>query len=292
MIRSMTGFGLAEAERDGLVVRVEVRSVNHRFLQVKLRLGGEFADLEPQIDALVRKRCARGAVTVATQVVRTPGASGLLVDEQVAARYVRELRTLAGRLEVSDDLGLAALAQLPGVVAATSDPKRHRREAKLVLEVVDAALERLSEMRRTEGRNLERELRKHLLAITRLRARIEKRMPSVVRQHHLALRKRVAELLDRATVVPAADLARELAVLADRMDVSEELARLDSHLSQLDSLLERGGEAGRRLDFLVQELFRETNTIGSKCNDAKVAHAVVELKTHIERIREQVQNVE
>jgi uncharacterized protein (TIGR00255 family) len=147
-------------------------------------------------------------------------------------------------------------------------------------------------MREVEGKSLLADLRKNAKKVASLVATIEKRMPVVVREHHESLRKRVEELLDGRVSVRSEDLARELALIADRMDVGEEITRIKSHVDQWESLLAKGGAVGRQLDFLVQELLREANTIGSKCNDAPVAHAVVELKTLIERLREQVQNVE
>jgi uncharacterized protein (TIGR00255 family) len=147
-------------------------------------------------------------------------------------------------------------------------------------------------MREAEGRSLEEDLRKNGTAIERIVARIERRMPQVVREHQRTLRRRVTDLLENRQGLSQTDLAREIALLADRLDVSEEIARLKSHLTQLVEFLDRGGAIGRKLDFLVQEIFREVNTIGSKCSDAKVAHWVVDAKTHAERLREQAQNVE
>jgi uncharacterized protein (TIGR00255 family) len=169
---------------------------------------------------------------------------------------------------------------------------RIEREARLLRQAVDGALEALGEMREREGAALARDLRRSAKSIAALVQRIAKRMPQVVRAHHEALKQRVGELLEGRAAPADAELARELALLADRLDVTEELTRLSSHIGQLDVLLERSGAVGRQLDFLVQEFLREANTVGSKCSDAQVAHLVVELKTWIERLREQVQNIE
>jgi uncharacterized protein (TIGR00255 family) len=288
----MTGFGLGEVEADGLVVRTEIRSVNHRFLQARFRLPSEFADLEPRVDALIKKVLARGAVTLTVNSTRSAAPTAVKVDEEVAARYVSLLRKAGKGLKLEDDLRLSHIAALPGVVAARADEKGHQRESKAVLQSVELALQSLLAMRQVEGENLEQDLRKHAKLITKLCTSIEKRMPKVVSQHHAAMLVRAQKLLGDAAHLETRDLAREVAILAEKTDVSEELARLQSHLAQLDSVLTKGGEVGRKLDFLVQEFNREANTIGSKASDAKVAHAVVELKTHIERVREQVQNVE
>jgi uncharacterized protein (TIGR00255 family) len=178
------------------------------------------------------------------------------------------------------------------VLAGDVDSKALQRGRRALLRAVDGALTALIEMRDHEGRALAADLTKHATAIARVVARIEKRMPQVVRAHQKALRQRVDELLDGRSTVQPADLAREVALIADRMDVSEELSRLHSHMDQLARLVEKKGPVGRSLEFLVQEFLREANTIGSKCNDARMAHDVVELKTLIERLREQVQNVE
>jgi uncharacterized protein (TIGR00255 family) len=214
------------------------------------------------------------------------------VDGAAAARYHAELVKLAQELGLSPSVSLDTLCGLPGVVGSRVASKEQAREARLLLKVVAAALADLGLMREREGAALAKDLAKHAAAIARIVKQVEERMPGVVRDHQLALEKRVEELLAGRFQLQPADLAREVALLADKLDVSEELARLASHLEQLGSLFSRAGPVGRQLDFLVQELLREANTIGSKCNDAAVAHAVVELKTHIERLREQVQNVE
>ena len=292
MIRSMTGFGLGEADQGGVHVRVEARSVNHRYLQIKTRLPSEFGELEPDLEVLAKKKLSRGVVSLVVHVARDAAASAYSIDEEVALRYRKALSRFAKQHGMSEELSLGELVQLPGVVAPSADPARHERETKLVLRASKAAIERLIEARGEEGMRTAADLTKHFGALERVVARITKRMPLVVKRHHEALTKRVDELAGSKVQVGEADLARELAVLADKMDVTEELERLASHLVQGRGLLEKGGEVGRRLDFLVQELFRESNTIGSKCNDAEVAHEVIEAKSIIERIREQVQNLE
>ncbi|MAF67449.1 MAG: YicC family protein [Planctomycetes bacterium] len=288
----MTGFGLAEVETGGLGVRVEIRSVNHRFLQVRHRFPGELAELEPRVEALIRKRIARGALAVHVHLSRTAAPEEVSVNADVALRYRRQIARTAREVGLEDDLGMAALVQLPGVVGTRSDGGGRRRETRLVMRACGEALDSLVAAREAEGARLETDLRKHLTAIERLTRRIERRMPAVVKRHMKALRGRVAELLGGARDVPASDLARELALLADRFDVSEEVTRLFSHLEEAGAILDRGGSVGRKLDFLVQEFNREANTVGSKCNDARVAHDVVDLKTCVERLREQVQNIE
>ncbi len=287
----MTGFGAAALERDGLAVRVEVRAVNHRHLQVKSRLPGELAHLEPEIEALTRKRLSRGSITVNVDLTHIDPAAELHIDERAALRYAELARHLARRLQMAEELSLKDLLALPGVIASRDRPAQ-AAGTRVVLQGLERALVELEAMRGREGAGLAKDLARHAAAIERALKKIARRMPRVVREHRDELKLRVAELCDSRAMVSDADLAREIALLADRLDVSEELARLESHLTELRRLLDDGGSIGRQLDFLAQEFFREANTIGSKCNDSQVAHLVVDVKTHIERMREQVQNVE
>ncbi len=293
MLCSMTGYGAASSESGFTSYRIEIRSVNHRHLLVKTRLTAEYAHLEGDVERIVRKHLVRGAVSVYLNVTHTSGAEALALDPDAAARYQRQWKRLSSRLGLEDGIPPSTLLALPGVLVSSEsrrvDPEKEQR---LLLKLLGKALKRLVEMRRAEGEALMADLRKHARASERIVARIEKRMPTVVRNHQANLRKRVADLLDGRQAVDPTELAREIALIADRLDVSEEISRLKSHLVQLEKILAKGGAIGRKLDFLVQEIFREVNTTGSKCSDAKVSHWVVEAKTHVERLREQVQNAE
>ncbi len=288
----MTGFGAATVSGKGVSVQVEVRSVNHRHLQAKLRLPQELGHLEAQVDALVRKQLKRGAVQLSARVTLATEGLPARVHKDVAAAYLRSLKQLAKELKLKGDLELADLVRLPGVVAAPEGEVDPERLSKWVLKAVTEALRDLVEMREQEGRALAKDLGTHAAAIAKIHKRIQRTAPGLVRRHQTDLKRRVNDLLEGGDGLSARDLAREVALLADKLDVSEELSRLQAHLDQLDRLLSKGGAVGRKLDFLAQEFNREANTIGSKCNDARTAHDVVELKTEIERLREQVQNVE
>ena len=291
-MRSMTGFGSATVAGKGVSVQVEVRSVNHRHLQAKLRLPPDLGHLESQVDALVRKQLRRGAVQLSARVIRAKNELPARVNKDVAAAYLRSLKALASELKLKGDLELADLVRLPGVVAAYEEDTDLEHVGKLVLKATAAALRDLVQMREQEGEALAKDMTSHAVAIAKIHKRIQRGAPGLVRRHQADLKRRVSDLLDGAKALSDGDLAREVALLADKLDVSEELSRLDAHLEQLDRLLTKGGAVGRKLDFLAQEFNREANTIGSKCNDARTSHAVVELKTQIERLREQVQNVE
>ncbi len=291
-LRSMTGFGSAQVASMGVCVDVEVRSVNHRHLQAKIRLPHDLGALEATLDGLVRKQLSRGSVQLNVRINTDKAPTSTRVHEDVAAQYLKSLRKLAKALKLEDTVGMADLLRLPGVVSAQDATVDRERLEKSVLRAVKQALLELVEMREQEGAAMGRDLEHHVRAIAKTRMRIGRNAPRLVRRHHKELKRRVAELMGDGAGVTERDLARELALLADKLDVSEELSRLDAHLEQLERLLTQGGAVGRKLDFLAQEFNREANTIGSKCNDARMSHDVVELKTHIERLREQVQNVE
>jgi len=290
-LRSMTGFGAATRFEGDVQVRVEARSVNHRYLQLKVKLPPDLAVFESEVEAAVRKALDRGAVTLSVSV-EAGAVPAVRIDRKLAQHYLAEVQALARELGLEQHPRLETILALPGVVGAQPDSGLREREARLLRSAVDEALEELVRMREREGAALELDLRANAAAVTKVSARIGKRMPKVVREHHKKLQQRMRELLGGQIKLGPAELPRELASLADRMDVSEELARLSSHFEQWTALLDKGGAIGRQLDFLVQEMLREANTIGSKCNDAEVAHSVVEVKTRIERLREQVQNVE
>ena len=293
MLRSMTGFGAASREEGDVVLSAEVRAVNHRHLNLKLRLPHDLSSLEPEVEALVRKRLERGSVTAFVSVERKSTTSTARIDAETVKRYRDQVRTVGKELGLDAEVSLETLLGLPGVVVSSDDSKTDAKRLKrALLGAVDEALGLLISMREVEGKAIHDDLQKNAAATAKIVRKIERRMPTVVKAHQKNLAKRVSELLDGRQTLQAADVAREIALLADRLDVSEELSRLASHLDQLASFLAKGGRVGRKLDFLVQEIFREVNTIGSKCSDAKVAHWVVEAKTHVERLREQVQNVE
>ncbi|MFT7664604.1 MAG: hypothetical protein ACI87A_002837 [Planctomycetota bacterium] len=291
MLRSMTGFGAASGESKGLVVQVEIRSVNHRYLQSKIRIPSEFGALEQKVDALIRKRLNRGSVATSISI-SYPGGRKATIDSDAARNYERVLTKLSKELKLDGRPELRSILTLPGVVSVDATVGHSAKDTKLITVTAAEALEGLFEMRTREGESLEKDLRVHMESLKKLVAKIETRMPQVVKAVQASLHKRVDALLDGRGSLKDSDLAREVALIADRGDVAEELSRLESHIEQIETRLNKGGAIGKQLDFLVQELVRELNTVGSKCSDSKVAHFVVEGKTAVERMREQVQNVE
>jgi uncharacterized protein (TIGR00255 family) len=294
----MTGFGGSRREHESASVRVEVRSVNHRHLQVKTRVPLELGALESIVDKRVRTRLNRGSVSVNVSVAVTSASQAATINQELLGRYRNQLQSAARDLGIDGGLDLATLIGLPGVLTAPEPGADEETLAPMVLETVDAALDELVAMRNLEGAAMEAELRRLAAELAAVVEQIEQRVPAAVTALQENLRERVQELLsvgangaERVELAPA-DLAREVALLADRTDIAEELARLKSHFDQLESMLGADEAVGRRLDFLVQELLREVNTIGSKASDAEIAHLVIDAKTAIERLREQIQNVE
>jgi len=298
MLRSMTGFGAASGASLGWALRVEIRSVNHRHLQIKTRLPGKWMALENAVEVRLRRHLHRGSVTVTVLAQGDPNAAVGEVRIDVARAYMQQIDELASSLGIDGKPSLDALLALPGVVgtAAGAEEGPHdglgNREETLLKGLVDEAVKRLLEMRDAEGAALDGDLRRNMARLTEFSAKIERRMPTVVRGHQRDLKKRVAALMAPADRLEPGDLAREVALLADRFDVAEELVRLASHLAQIEKVLGTSGAVGRKLEFVVQEVLREVNTIGSKCNDARVTGWVVDMKACVERVREQVQNVE
>jgi uncharacterized protein (TIGR00255 family) len=298
VVHSMTGFGRGTAEQGRVRATVDIRSVNHRFLDLKLRGASLQPALEEGVSAKVRGALERGAVTVSVHLVRA-GEAATRIDIDAAKATHRILADLAHKLSLQPpDLSLV-LAQ-PGVVIA-GDDHRDETDDVAVLAATDQALAQLATMRNTEGQALARELSSRIDELARLRETILGLAGDVPERVKKKLQERLGRLLaddvsdrkdDMLGWLDPALLARELAVLAERADISEELVRLESHLAQTRALIAGKAASGRRLDFLVQEIGRELNTIGSKSALAEITTAVVEAKAVLEKVREQVQNVE
>jgi uncharacterized protein (TIGR00255 family) len=296
MIHSMTGFGSARFRVEEWSFELEIRSVNHRHFDARIRLPRLLAALEPDVRARMQSRFARGKVDV---TVTAPDGSAptprLELDLAAAREYLAAARTLAQSDGVAGELDAATLLALPGVArfvepALADDLLRER-----TLAAVDEGLDALVAMRASEGAALARDLHARLESVLVLAGEVEQRSGAVQDAAKERLRKRARQLEAETGLLDEARLHQEIAIAAERMDVTEEIVRLRSHVDQFRELLDAAGPArpvGRQLDFLLQELAREANTIGSKGGDAPIAHWVVELKTELERIREQVQNVE
>ena len=294
MIQSMTGYGAADGPFGRGRVAVELRTVNHRFFNPSFKLPSRLQRWEAELREALRRRVARGHVTLVARV--ESGASlGTMVDEERAASYVAQLRALHDRLGLDGGVDLATLLRLPDVLRAAGSEEEAGAEgsAEELLAVVERAADELAAMRRAEGARLAAELRERVTAMEQAMERIAERAPARLVEQRDRLRTAVRELTD-GVAVDEQRVAQEIAILADRLDVQEEVARFASHVTAFRQALDAGAPdgVGKRLGFLVQELLREANTTGSKANDAAIVQDVLLIKEELERIREQVENVE
>ncbi len=293
MILSMTGFGDAQLEQGELAFHVEVRSVNNRYLKTNVRLEEEFAFLEPVLEQLLRDRITRGTVTLRLRVKNLSASAAQAVNFAAIAQYVSQLRA-AGGDDPRFTLDLATLAMLPGVCQPTELSEAQRESAQTAaLRTATAAVEALVRMRTTEGRALAEDLRRQADSVRQHVERVRDRAPNVAEDHRRRLAARVAALVSESGAALAEDaILREVAIFAERSDISEEITRLKSHVEQFLECLVSGERSGRKLEFIAQEMHREANTIASKASDVEIGRHVIEMKGAIDRIKEQVANVE
>jgi uncharacterized protein (TIGR00255 family) len=290
MIKSMTGFGSAEGEVGGARVSVEVRSVNHRFFNPSVKLPSELTKWESEVREALRKGITRGHVTLTARVDRH-AAQGAKIDEARFGAYVEQLRALQQRFGLSDQLDVGAVLRLPDVVS--SDGEEAEGTAAEVVSIVERAVAALDAMRAAEGSRLSTYLAQRIAVIEKAVEQIAERAPMRLVEQRDKLRTTIQELAD-GVALDEQRLAQEIAVLADRLDVGEEISRFHSHFAAFRTTLDAAAPdgVGKRLGFLLQELLREANTTGSKANDAAMLQNVIVIKEELERIREQVENLE
>lgn len=295
-LRSMTGFGSASFSIGGQTFDVEARSVNHRHLDLRLKLPRQFASCEAAVRARVPHFVGRGKVDVSVNLAAgSSPVSELEIDEAVAKQYVDAAKGLSSKFELSGALDVTTLIAMPGVTRFVEPGVADEELSRVLCSAADVALEALDTARLTEGAATMADFKARLGLVSKLVESLAARSELVREAAKERLRKRTEQLELETGLVDEARLHQEIVIAADRLDVSEELVRLRSHVEQFHSVVGSAGPehmVGRRLDFLLQELGREANTVGSKANDAPLAHDVVELKTELERIREQVQNIE
>lgn len=296
MIRSMTGFGRANGPiGERLTVTITIRSVNHRFLETNVRLSESLWELEPTLRSIVSERLSRGKVDVSVRAKAHDGsASSVRIDRKVATALAGELRELASDLGTDGTIGLRDLLALPGVVEVEATEDEIDDEMRAALSsLMREALDQVESMRGVEGSGLRTEISTRVEKMTDLVRNLSGMRETVVADALESYRERVAELAARAGVEIDGDrLAQETVIQVEKGDITEELARLGIHLQQIRELLDAREPVGKKLDFLSQEMLREVNTIGSKSRASEIRTLVVELKSEVERIREQVQNVE
>jgi uncharacterized protein (TIGR00255 family) len=292
MIRSMTGYGSAETELGGQSLRVEIHSVNHRFSEIAVRLPRALAHFEPPLRHLLTQSLGRGKITLsASWEGRDEGSRPVRIDVDRARRYMDDLRRIKSALKLNGEIDLTTVLALPDVVVAGAEPAADEEAWVQIEAVARRAASELVTMRETEGKALARDFANRLQKIEELVGNAEARGATRPAEAKEKLLARLKPLLDGVEVDPQR-LAQEVAFLAERLDITEECVRLRAHLSQFRALLGDPEPAGRKLNFLLQEMNREANTMGAKSNDADLGALVIDLKDELEKIREQVQNVE
>lgn len=297
MIRSMTGFGRGEYADEVSKVTVEMRSVNHRYLDIFVKMPRKYAFAEEAVKAAVKERLHRGKVEINVTVdIIGQSDSDVVLDKELAAKYYAALTELSETFEVGEltSPSLSLLAKMPDVIRTTAAEEDEDAVKARLLGAVSKALDDFCSMREAEGAKLAADLAARADVVSDIRSRIEVRAPEIEKEYAAKFKARVEEILDGVYEVPEERVALEAAIFADKANITEELVRLDSHVSQLRGFLAAdGSEAiGKKIDFLIQEMNREANTIGSKSNDKEITSMMLDLKAEIEKIREQVQNIE
>lgn len=292
MIKSMTGYGRAVHNVDGREITVEIRSVNNRYLDCNVKLPRIYSYAEDQIKQLVKAQVTRGKVDVFISVAQTGGEEvRISLNRPVLEGYLAAMQQIEQDYPVRNDITVTALSRLPDVFLLEKPDMDEEARAAELMQAVTTALEQYDRMRRTEGAALEQDLLSRRQTILTLVEKVEARSPVTVAEYRTRLEAKMQEVLS-ATTIDEGRILTEAALFADKIAVDEETVRLRSHLNQLQQMLSAGGPIGRKLDFLLQEMNREANTIGSKGNDLEQARTVVDIKAELEKIREQVQNIE
>ncbi len=294
MIYSMTGFGRAEGRRGKMVLRVEVRSLNNRHLKVSTKVSETAAFFESRIEAIVKRRVSRGSVYVNIDCAAASDEAEYEFNLPVLRSYYDALAQAYRELGRTDDPPLAELVNLPGVLRKVEDGLAEESAlARRLEELTEQALAELVAMRRTEGEHLKAEIEARCDRLMALLSEVQERAPRAVDDYRRRLTERVREMLRGVDAnLECPDCYREVALFAERCDVAEEVARLKSHVEQLRQSLSGDGPAGRKMEFIAQEMFREANTMASKSNDTDMVRLVVDIKSEVDKIREQIANVE
>ena len=293
MIKSMTGYGSAEKEIGGKIITVEIKSVNHRFFEFSCRTSRGYAFLEEKLKSYVSSRVSRGKIDMFVSIlsVDEEGAVEVMVNHSLAEGYVKAMAELSERYGIENDTTSSLVARFPDVLTVHKAPEDEDEVLSAVLSVASKAVDKFISMREVEGEKLYEDVLSRANKILSIVEVIEEYSPGIVEEYEKRLRSRIEELLGSNTYDPQRVLT-EVAIFADKVAVAEETVRLRSHIAQLNTFMNVSESIGKKLDFIVQEMNREANTIGSKIQDAKLAHEVVNIKGEIEKIREQIQNIE
>lgn len=294
MIKSMTGFGRGEFSDGKWNVTVEIRTVNHRYCDIAVRMPRRYSFVEDKVRKTIREKISRGKADVSILVENiTESDVTIRLNEPVADQYIENLNRLKNEFRLDGEISLSLIAQMPEVLKQIPDVEDEDEMTRCILTPVMQAVENLEEMRAAEGRKLAQDLLMRADLIRELVSRIEVKADDVPREYAKRLRDRIGELLEGSVEIPEDRIMVEAAIFADKCNITEELTRLKSHMDQMKTIItESSGADGKKLDFLVQEMNREANTIGSKANNLEITSLMLQIKAEIEKIREQVQNIE
>lgn len=292
MIKSMTGFGRATKEIDGYVISVELKSVNHRYFEFNCRIPRQYGFIEDKMKSYVNSKVARGKIDcfVSIEALNTDSAE-VVVNHTMASAYIKALKELSSEYDLKEDFGTNSVSHYPDVLVVKKAEEDEEKLWSYVKEVATEAIDKFISMREVEGEKMKEDIYSRGQYILDAVSFVEKRSPETVKEYNSKLVERVHELLGDVSL-DEGRILQEVAIYADKVAVAEETVRLRSHIEQLNNFLNSKEAIGRKMDFLVQEINRETNTIGSKANDVEIARKVVDIKAEIEKIREQIQNIE
>lgn len=294
MIKSMTGFGRGEYTDQKRSITVEIRTVNHRYADISVKMPRRYSFAEEKIKNVVKETIKRGKTDVSVIFESlSEGDVNVRLNEDLAQRYLENLKEMKSDLDLSGEIDVSLLAGMPDVIRAIPDVEDEDEVTEAICKAVEEAAKGNDAMRIAEGEKLAADLTMRGELVRKITSDIEQRAPGVVEEYVAKMQERIAELIGDAAEIPEERILTEAAIFADKSNITEELVRLDSHMKQLGQILgSKGGPVGKKLDFLVQEMNREANTIGSKANDIEITSKVLEIKSEIEKIREQVQNIE
>ncbi len=292
MLKSMTGFGRAVEEIDGYVITVELKSVNHRYFDFSSRIPRQYGFLDDKLKSYINSKVSRGKVEcyVSVEALDTEDAA-VVINKTLTSAYVKALKELSEEYSLKEDFGTAFVSRLPDVFVLKKADEDEEKIWQLVKSVTDEAIEKFIQMRAVEGAKMKEDVASRAEYILDCVSFIEDRSPQTVKEYNDKLVERVHEIIGDVSL-DEQRIIQEVAIYADKVAVAEETVRLRSHIAQLKTFLESEEPIGRKMDFLVQEINRETNTIGSKANDVEIARKVVDIKAEVEKIREQIQNIE
>ena len=292
MIKSMTGFGRSSINQDGYEINCELKGVNHRYFDLHTRISRRYGYLEENIKEELKKKLARGRLELSINIEKTDDcARNIKVDKGLAMAYYESLKDLAINLNISPDFKVIDIFRLPEVFNLADEDEDPEVVWQVLKKALDEAVDSLMTMRIKEGANLATDIlarNAYILSVVEI---LEKRSPQVTKEYQEKLYKRILDMTTNG-IVDESRIIQESAIFADKASITEEIVRMKSHVKHLEDLIDEGDSVGRKCDFLVQEMFRETNTIASKANDIEMSQLVVEIKAELEKIREQLQNIE